>query len=187
LAESIKAHDHLAASYCSGSPPSSKRKPNVAGNTDSSAPKSLKDKFQFKNVRTLVVRNAPPGYLPVLAEGMEGIEIIADSAAQAAAQTAGQAVAETGSSAQAILLFVNNLAEAREFAPAAVAAVAPVEPEGIVWIAYPKGGKGVKTDVNRDKLWPVVQELGWRPVRQVAIDEVWSAMRFRPGNWVQDT
>jgi hypothetical protein len=143
----------------------------VAANTDSSSvSKSLKDKFQFKNVRALGVRNAPAEYLPILAEGMDGIEIIADSQARAEGST------------QAILLFVNSLAEARELAPAAVAAIAQVRGEGMLWIAYPKGGKGIKPDVNRDKLWPVVQELGWRPVRQVAIDEVWSAMRFRPGS-----
>ena len=27
----------------------------------------------------------------------------------------------------------------------------------------------------------LVQAYGWRPVRQIALDEVWSAMRFRPG------
>jgi hypothetical protein len=131
---------------------------------------SLKDKFQFKNVRSLAVRNAPQGYLAVLADGMDGIEIVADPLAGADGST------------QAILLFVNSLAEARELAPAAVNAIAQVQGEGMLWIAYPKGGKSSKPDVNRDKLWPVIQEWGWRPVRQVAIDEVWSAMRFRPGS-----
>lgn len=127
--------------------------------------KTLKEKFQLKNVTKLAVRNAPEGYAKILADGMEGIEIVCGSEA----------------AADALLLFVNNLAEAQALAPGAVAAVAPAKPEGVLWIAYPKGGSGVKTDVNRDKLWPVVQDLGWRPVRQVAIDNVWSAMRFRPG------
>ena len=127
---------------------------------------SLKDKFQFKNVSRLAVRNAPGGYVDKLQAGLEGIEILAGHDA----------------AADAVLLFVNNLAEAQALAPGAVATVAPVKPEGILWIAYPKGGSGVKTDVNRDKLWPVVQESGWRPVRQIALDEGWSAMRFRPGS-----
>jgi hypothetical protein len=76
-----------------------------------------------------------------------------------------------------VLLFVNNLGEAERLAPQAMAAVAP---GGLLWIAYPKGTSGVKTDVNRDRLWPVIEALGWKPVRQVAIDEVWSALRFRP-------
>jgi hypothetical protein len=126
---------------------------------------SLNDKFQFKNVVKLAVRNAPSGYAEKLQAELEGIEVVAAPEAMA----------------DAVLLFVNNLAEAQALAPGAVATVAPVKPEGILWIAYPKGGSGIKTDVNRDKLWPVVQESGWRPVRQIALDEVWSAMRFRPG------
>jgi hypothetical protein len=45
-----------------------------------------------------------------------------------------------------------------------------------VWIAYPKGNRA---DINRDSLWPVVAEYGMRPIGQVAIDDVWSALRFR--------
>jgi hypothetical protein len=129
------------------------------------AEKSLKEKFQFKNVTKLAVRNAPAGYADKLTAALEDIEVVSGPDA-----TAG-----------ALLLFVNNLAEAQALAPSAVATVATAKPEGILWIAYPKGGSGIKTDVNRDKLWPVVQDSGWRPVRQVAIDDVWSAMRFRPG------
>ena len=126
---------------------------------------SLNDKFQFKNVVKLAVRNAPSGYIEKLQAELEGIEVVAGPEA----------------AADAVLLFVNNLAEAQALAPGAVATVTPAKPEGILWIAYPKGGSGIKTDVNRDKLWPVVQESGWRPVRQIALDDVWSAMRFRPG------
>ncbi|MEV1173032.1 hypothetical protein [Nonomuraea sp. NPDC049784] len=46
----------------------------------------------------------------------------------------------------------------------------------IVWVAYPKGNKA---DINRDTLWPIVGEYGLRPNGQVAVDEVWSALRFR--------
>ena len=47
----------------------------------------------------------------------------------------------------------------------------------VLWVAYPKGNR---TDINRDSLWPILGELGLRPVTQVAIDQVWSALRFRP-------
>jgi len=46
-----------------------------------------------------------------------------------------------------------------------------------IWIAYPKGNKA---DINRDTLWPIVAGYGLRPNGQVAMDEVWSALRFRP-------
>ncbi len=47
----------------------------------------------------------------------------------------------------------------------------------ILWVAYPKGGRA---DINRDTLWPILAEHGLRPISQVALDEVWSALRFRP-------
>ena len=76
---------------------------------------------------------------------------------------------------------VNNLEEAGRLAPAAIAAV---RPDGLLWMAYPKGTSKVKTDVNRDRLWEATNPTGWRPVRQVALDDVWSAMRFRPADQV---
>ena len=77
----------------------------------------------------------------------------------------------------ALLLFVNTLEEARKLAPEAIRSAAE---NGLLWIAYPKGGSGMKTDVNRDRLWKALAGTGWRPVRQVALDDTWSAMRFRP-------
>jgi hypothetical protein len=46
-----------------------------------------------------------------------------------------------------------------------------------LWVAYPKGNR---SDINRDSLWPILGEYGMRPIGQVAVDEVWSALRFRP-------
>lgn len=46
----------------------------------------------------------------------------------------------------------------------------------VLWIAYPKGNR---SDINRDTLWPIVTEYGMRPNGQVAIDDTWSALRFR--------
>lgn len=48
---------------------------------------------------------------------------------------------------------------------------------GILWLCYPKGGRA---DINRDSLWPMVAAHGLRPITQIAIDETWSALRFRP-------
>jgi hypothetical protein len=53
---------------------------------------------------------------------------------------------------------------------------AEITKPAVVWVAYPKGGRA---DVNRDSLWPIVAEFGMRPNGQVAIDDVWSGLRFR--------
>jgi hypothetical protein len=57
---------------------------------------------------------------------------------------------------------------------------AVLKPGGLFWISYPKGSSKVPTDLNRDVFWDALEHLGVRPVTQVSVDEVWSALRFRP-------
>ena len=47
----------------------------------------------------------------------------------------------------------------------------------VLWFLYPKGGR---SDINRDTLWPIVATRGLRPITQIAVDDTWSALRFRP-------
>ncbi len=51
----------------------------------------------------------------------------------------------------------------------------------LAWIDYPKGGR-LGTDLNRDLLVAALAARGVQPVRQVSIDDTWSAPRFRPAN-----
>jgi hypothetical protein len=48
----------------------------------------------------------------------------------------------------------------------------------LTWVSYPKSGQ-LGTDLNRDSLAALLAESGIQPVRQIAIDAVWSALRFR--------
>src|SRR5258708_29230977 len=57
---------------------------------------------------------------------------------------------------------------------------AAVHGDAVVWVAYPKGtSRRYKCDFNRDSGWKVLGAAGFEPVRMVAIDEDWSALRFR--------
>lgn len=50
----------------------------------------------------------------------------------------------------------------------------------VVWFAYPKtSSKKYKCEFNRDSGWSELGKQGFEPVRQVAIDADWSALRFR--------
>jgi len=50
----------------------------------------------------------------------------------------------------------------------------------VVWFAYPKGSsKRYKSEIDRDHGWKILGREGFEPVRMVAIDEDWSAKRFR--------
>ncbi len=77
--------------------------------------------------------------------------------------------------AGAVLAFVRTAADLE----AADAAVAAAREDRLSWIAYPKGG-ALGTDLNRDRLADAARARGIRPVRQIALDDVWSALRFRP-------
>ncbi len=60
------------------------------------------------------------------------------------------------------------------------------EGDAVLWICYPKGSsKRYKCDFNRDTGWEMLGQLGWEPVRQVAIDEDWSALRFRKASFIR--
>jgi hypothetical protein len=58
--------------------------------------------------------------------------------------------------------------------------------DGKLWMVYPKGtSRKYKTDINRDRGWETVEESGFRRVSQVAIDDDWSALRFRNARYVK--
>jgi hypothetical protein len=57
--------------------------------------------------------------------------------------------------------------------------VPPAKRDALTWVAYPKAGK-LGTDLNRDVLAGLMKARGVQPVRQVALDDVWSALRLRP-------
>ena len=76
-----------------------------------------------------------------------------------------------------VLQFVRNKAEVEEDTPKAIGMV---KPGGRLWLSYPKQSSKVPTDVNRDILWKIFPDSEWRPVTQISIDEIWSALRFRP-------
>ena len=78
--------------------------------------------------------------------------------------------------AGAVVAFARRRADLTKAAGPAVQAA---RDDRLAWIAYPKAGQ-LGTDINRDSLAAAVAELGIQPVRQVSLDEVWSALRFRP-------
>jgi hypothetical protein len=121
---------------------------------------SLAKKLQIKPGQHVSIINPPANYLAKLGP-LPGVEL-ADKA--------------TGTF-DVVQLFVKNVAELNRIAPAAIRAV---KPDGIFWISYPKLSAKTDSDITRDAGWDVVKKAGLRPVSLVSIDDVWSALRFRP-------
>lgn len=55
-----------------------------------------------------------------------------------------------------------------------------IEPDSVLWFAYPKGTSKIKTDINRDTIRMTGEEFGITTVTAISIDDTWSALRFRP-------
>jgi hypothetical protein len=120
----------------------------------------LGKKLQLKPGYRCKLLNAPAGYADRLQPLPEG------------------AALDGGESHDFIQLFVRDSSELEELTAEAARSL---KPDGLLWVCYPKGGAKAGTDLNRDVLWQLMSDRGLIGVTLVAIDETWSAMRFRPG------
>jgi hypothetical protein len=79
--------------------------------------------------------------------------------------------------AEFIISFCTKLKEVEGIAALAQKTLAS---DGLLWISYPKGtSKKYTCEFNRDTGWESLGKAGFEGVRQVAIDDDWSALRFR--------
>jgi hypothetical protein len=126
-------------------------------------------KLNLKDHKQIVVLDAPSSFESELA-ALEGVEVIRDL--------------KKAKQVTFSLAFVTT--------PEQIDALAPklalkAEGDAIVWFAYPKGtSKRYKSHIDRDNGWNVLGHEGFEPVRMVAIDEDWSAKRFRRANFIKN-
>ena len=50
---------------------------------------------------------------------------------------------------------------------------------GKFWVAYPKTSSKIATTLNRECSWTCITGSGYEMVRDVALDHVWTAVRFK--------
>lgn len=118
-------------------------------------------KLNYSGQAAIYVENSPESFQPAVDE-MRAVTGVQESLAK------GVAFAMT---------FATKQAQVDRFAARVAKATSG---DAVVWVAYPKGtSKKYQCEFNRDTGWARLGELGFEPVRQVAIDEDWSALRFR--------
>jgi hypothetical protein len=123
---------------------------------------SLFAKLNLKSQPQILVVAAPPSFEPEL-DALQDVKIVRDPAALASIKFA--------------LVFVTRQSDLDTLSQEA-AKHSTGDP--ILWFAYPKASsRRYACDFNRDSGWDVLRGLGFDSVRQVAIDEDWSALRFR--------
>lgn len=78
-----------------------------------------------------------------------------------------------------VLSFVQSTAEIAQQAQQ-IETWVPEGSDAALWFAYPKkSSKKYKSDISREAGFQVLGSVGLEPVSQVAIDDDWSALRFR--------
>lgn len=126
---------------------------------------SLAQKLVIKPGNTVRIIDAPEGYEHLLVDLPEGASLLEGGNGQA----------------DVILLFGESRATLERTLPTAIT---EVRPGGVFWAAYPKGGK---SDLSREVMWNLLEPYLWRAVSQIAIDDTWSALRFRPAADMKST
>jgi hypothetical protein len=119
-------------------------------------------KLNLKDQREILVLAAPASFEPEL-RALSGVSILRD--------------ARKAKSIEFALAFVTKRADV----DAAVKSILPkTDGDIVLWFAYPKGtSKRIAGEINRDTGWDALLAAGFETVRLVAIDEDWSALRFR--------
>lgn len=125
-------------------------------------------KLNLKDQKQILVMNPPESFEPVL-NTLSDVEI--------------KRSLEEVSEIDFAMAFVTQKAQIDELAPQLVD---KARGDAILWFVYPKGtSKKYKADFNRDNGWEQIEQAGFQPVRMVAIDEDWSALRFRRSIYVK--
>jgi len=107
----------------------------------------------------------PPGYLKSLTTAANGLTVSSKAAG----------------TYQFVQVFATRLSEISGFAKKLPKHAAP---NTLVWISYPKKTSGTDSNLSRDIIREAMTVVGWRAVSIVALDETWSALRFRPASQV---
>jgi len=84
-----------------------------------------------------------------------------------------------------VILFVKSEKEVEALTPVVLH---NLHADGILWFCYPKKtSKKYKSSITRDSGWKSLNDSGFFGIRMVAIDEDWSALRFRNVKYIKST
>jgi hypothetical protein len=126
------------------------------------------EKLNLKNQTQILILNAPQSFEPELAT-LKGVTVLRDL--------------KTAREIEFSLAFVIRQQEVDMLAKSVTK---KAKGDAVIWFAYPKGSsKKYKSEINRDRGWQALGDAGFEPVRAVAIDEDWSATRFRRAEFIK--
>ena len=126
-------------------------------------------KLNYKEQKDVLVINAPDSF------GIN-IQSISDSAT----------IYESAAALSAVSFAIAFATKQEEVDNIAETVGPKLDGDAVFWVCYPKGtSKKYTCDFNRDTGWTKLGEYDLEGVRQVAIDEDWSALRFRKVQYIK--
>jgi hypothetical protein len=130
---------------------------------------SVFPKLNLKDQSQIVVLNSPASFEPEL-KSLKGVDVVRDLK-KAKALTFSIAFVTKHSEVEAVARSIGKKAAG----------------DAIVWFAYPKKtSKKYQSEISRDSGgWDALGKEGFEPVRLIAIDEDWSAVRFRRATFIK--
>lgn len=130
----------------------------------------LLKKLNFKGQEQLFVLNSPESFFGELQEMKSVAKVVTDL--------------EQNQGIEFLIAFVNTKKEIENLVRSIDRKLIG---DVIFWICYPKASsKKYSCDFNRDSGFEILGEFDFEGVRQVAIDEDWSALRFRKVYYIKN-
>lgn len=132
---------------------------------------ALLKKLQYKGNEVILVIDAPKDFSPLFEEMAADAKVVRDPSRV--------------DRADFILVFSGSAADIARQLPSVMKKFEDHK-DALLWWAYPKkSSKKYTSDIHRDHGWGPLGEFGFEAVRQVAIDDDWSALRFRKAGHIK--
>jgi len=133
--------------------------------------RELLNKLNYKDYKRIAVINAEKSFSRAISKELTGV--IADNEIDQRCPY------------EFIMIFVRSVSEISHFAPIVLHNLTA---DGILWFCYPKkNSKLYSSGPDRDHGWNALNDLGFHGIRMVAINDDWSAMRFRNIKYIKST
>jgi len=121
--------------------------------------RSLTEKLGIKDGFRIAILNPPGNYIAMLGALPSGVTV--------------EEKPEKGM--DLIHCFVKHK---REAASTVLALKDKISPHGALWVSWPKGSSGVKSDLNENVIREIGLKGGLVDVKVCAVDETWSGLKF---------
>jgi hypothetical protein len=133
--------------------------------------KKLLDKLNYKGQNRISVINAEESFIILLSTELK--DVIIDQKI------------DPRYPYEFMIVFVKSVSEVEQLAPMTLHNLMA---DGVLWFCYPKKtSKKYRSDIDRDHGWKALNDSGLYGIRMVAIDEDWSALRFRNKKFIKST